>query len=132
MMTLTNAAGRLRRIRLELARDPDHPEGSRDKGYDFIAPLDAQGRIDADAWHETRERCRVRRFWGHEPSEVGHIVRKPGGAWAFHYDIHGDPERDESGFRFERHVFAPGEYLSIKEQDGVLRTFKVMSVLELD
>ena len=29
-----------RRIRLELAREPDHPEGSREIGYDFTAPLD--------------------------------------------------------------------------------------------
>jgi hypothetical protein len=52
--------------------------------------------------------------------------------WAFHYDIHGDPRQDESGFRFERHAFSPGEYVSIKEQDQVLRTFRVVSVREVD
>jgi hypothetical protein len=29
-----------RRVRLELARDHDFPEGSRERGYDFIASLD--------------------------------------------------------------------------------------------
>jgi hypothetical protein len=46
--------------------------------------------------------------------------------------MHGDPSHDESGFRFASHAFVPGEYVSIKEQDGALRTFHVVSVRELD
>lgn len=122
----------MRRVRLELARDPDHPVGSRAHGYDFIAPLDDNGHILAEDWKKVRDRCRVKRFWAGQPDEVGHIVRKPGGSWAFHYDIHGSADSDESGYRFGEHAFVPGEYVSIKEHDGVLRTFKVMSVLELD
>ena len=38
----------LKKIRLELARDHDHPEGSNRIGYEFGAPLDAAGRIDAE------------------------------------------------------------------------------------
>jgi len=34
----------LRRVRLELARDHEFPNGSRERGYDFIAPLDGPGR----------------------------------------------------------------------------------------
>jgi len=122
----------LRRVRLELARDHDFPNGSSERGYDFIAPLDDNGRIVARAWKELHERCRVRRFWAHEKDEVGHIVRKAGGAWAFHYDIHGDPSHDEAGYRLDEHAFIPGEYVSIREQDGVLRTFRVVSVQEID
>lgn len=122
----------LKRVRLELARDHDFPEGSREHGYDFIAPIDDKGHIIAAEYHKLRDRCRVRRFWGDEPEEVGHIVRKPGGSWAFHYDIHGDPDHDETGFKLDRHKFAPGEYISIKEQDGKLRTFIVKSVREVD
>ncbi|MCL4764640.1 MAG: hypothetical protein KJZ80_00220 [Hyphomicrobiaceae bacterium] len=122
----------LRRVRLELARDPDFPAGSRERGYDFIAPLDEAGHIDLDAWKQLKDRCRVRRFWATEADEVGHIVHKPGGAWAFHYDIHGDPSHDETGYRFGQHAFRPGEYVSIREQDGVMRTFFVASVREVD
>ena len=129
---MTKAEQMLRRVRLELARDHDFPNGSSERGYDFIAPLDRQGHIDLDAWQHLRDRCRVRRFWEHEGEQVGHIVHKRGRAWAFHYDIHGDPSQDEAGFRFESHAFLPGEYVSIKEQDGVLRTFRVKSVTELD
>lgn len=122
----------LRRVRLELARDHEFPNGSHERGYDFIAPLDEKGHIVAAAWRALRDRCRVRRFWANEQDEVGHILHKPGGTWAFHYDIHGDPNRDDAGFKLDRHVFLPGEYVSIKEQDGSLRTFIVKSVRDLD
>jgi hypothetical protein len=122
----------LRRVRLELARDHDFPSGSNERGYDFIAPLDRHGHIDVEAWKALRERCRVRRFWAHEPEEVGHIVHTRGRVWAFHYDIRGDKSHDESGFHFESHSFLPGEYVSIKEQDGVMRTFRVVMVREID
>ena len=88
---MTKPEKMLRRVRLELARDHEFPDGSRERGYDFIAPLDAKGHIDLDAWKALRDRCRVRRFWGYEREEIGHIVHKRGNVWAFHYDIHGDP-----------------------------------------
>jgi hypothetical protein len=128
----TNPVTMLRRVRLELARDPQHPEGSRLMGYDFIAPLDGTGHIEENAWKALKERCRVRRFSPDQKDEVGHIVRKRGGAWAFHYDIHGDPEHDETGFKLAQHQFVPGEYISLREQDGQLKTFRVISVVELD
>ena len=35
---------------------------------------------------------------------------------------------DESGYRFGAHVFSPGEYVSIKDEDGDVHTFRVVSV----
>jgi len=122
----------LKRIRLELARDRDYPEGSRNHGYEFAAPLTEAGHIDAEAWRAARERCRVRRYWAGEPDMVGHLVHKPGGSWGFHYDIRGNAAEDESGYRFNDHAFKPGEYVSIKEHDDVLRTFRVTVVRPLD
>jgi hypothetical protein len=122
----------LQRIRIELARDHDFPEGSRERGYEFVAPLDAEGHIDAAEWRKERARCRARRFWPGTPSEVGHLVHKPGGAWAFHYDIHGAVDDDETGYRLGQHAIKPGEYVSIKEHDGKMRTFRVVSVQDFD
>jgi hypothetical protein len=122
----------LNRIRLELARDHDFPEGSRDRGYEFTAPLSDEGRINEGDWRTNRARCRVRRFWHGEPDEVGHLIRKPGGSWAFHYDLLGDPDDDEAGYRFGNHRFVPGEYVSIKEHDDVLRTFRVVMVQPME
>jgi hypothetical protein len=122
----------LYKIRLELARDHDFPEGSRMRGYEFTAPLDAEDRIDHEAWKTNRDPCRVLRFWEGNDDEVGHLIRKPGGSWAFHYDLLGDPDDDESGYRFGNHVFRPGEYVSIKEHDDVMRTFKVVMAQPLE
>jgi hypothetical protein len=122
----------LSKIRLELARDHDFPDGSRDRGYEFTAPLADDCRISDSGWKSLRDRCRVRRFWSGEPDEVGHLIRKPGGSWAFHYDLLGDADDDETGYRFGNHQFVPGEYVSIKEHDDVLRTFKVMMVQPLE
>jgi hypothetical protein len=35
---------------------------------------------------------------------------------------------DESGYRFGAHVFVPGEYVTIRSEDGELHTFQVASV----
>ena len=131
-MRLTEAKALLRRVRLELARDHDFPNGSSERGYELIAPIDTDGYLVAAAWKLTREHCRVRRFWAHAPTELGHLLHKPGGAWAFHYDIHGDPDHDETGFHLDTHKFVPGEYVSIKEQDGMMRTFRVRAVGDLE
>ncbi len=117
----------LKKIRLNLARTKDFPNGSARHGYEFVAPLAADGHIDAEAWKKVRDKCRVRRFWGAEEEDVGHLVHRPGGSWAFRYDIAGD-EDDEAGYRFGAHPFAVGEYVSIKDEDGDLHTFQVATV----
>lgn len=118
-----------REIRLELAREAHHPEGSRQHGYRLIAPLDAEGRIDASLWELNRDACRVVRFRPDEEDEIGHLVQRGKGPWAFHYDIKGKDD-DEAGYRFADEKFLLGEYVSIHEADG-LRTFQVTSVEHL-
>jgi hypothetical protein len=120
---------KLKKIRLELARNPEFPEGSRKHGYVFLAPLDSSGHIIVASWREQRAQCRAMRFWDGD-NEYGHLVRKPGGAWAFRYDIPGDEEDDDTGYRFGEHAFRIGDYVSIKEHDDEMRTFRVVSVTE--
>ncbi len=121
----------LKRIRLELARDHDFPEGSSDRGYEFAAPLDHEGRLAAAEWKKVRDLCRVQRFWPGETTELGRLVHKRGGAWAFDYDPTRESD-DETGFKLSAHRFLPGEYVSFKEHDGVMRTFRVAAVTDLD
>jgi hypothetical protein len=120
----------LKRIRLNLARSKAFPSGSERRGYEFVAPLDETFHIDAALWHKYREHCRVRRFWDGE-EEVGHLVHKPGGPahgrWMFDYDGASDGD-DETGYRFAAHAFRPGEYVSIRDEEGTLHTFQVVSV----
>ena len=122
----------LKKIRLTLGRDHDFPQGSERHGYEFVAPLTAEGHIDAEAWRKHRADCRVRRFWAGEDEEIGHLVHTKGRRWAFHYDIRGDVEDDEAGFKFDSHLFRPGEYVSITEHDGKLRTFRVATVQDVN
>lgn len=118
----------LKKIRLELARTHEFPEGAADRGYEFVAPLTADGHLDKDGWHEAREQCLVRRFWAGDPDERGRLVHR-GSAWYFHYDGV-EAEDDEPIFRFDRHTFKQGDYVSVTEHDGEQRPFKVVSVTD--
>jgi hypothetical protein len=117
----------LRTIRLELARCPEFPFGSRDRGYEFRAPLTDAGDLDPAEWKRTRRRCTVRRFWPGEEEERGHLLHTRRQDWVFHYDGIAADE-DEPIFALDRHRLVEGEYVSVTEHDGVLRPFRVASV----
>jgi hypothetical protein len=116
----------LKKIRLELARTPDHPEGSAACGYEFTAPLDAKGKLDPRAWDREKAKCIVRRFWTDAGDELGHLVHHRGRNWVFSYVS--AKEDDEPLFRLDKHAFALGGYVSVTEHDGVERPFRVVSV----
>jgi hypothetical protein len=127
---MTQLPHEFKRIRLNLARSREFPSGSTGHGYEFVAPLDAAGHIDPAQWQKHRDNCGVRRFWNGK-EEHGHLVHKPGGAeharWVFDYD--GTAAEDEdAGYRFGTHVFRPGEYVSIRDEEGEMHTFQVVSV----
>ena len=121
----------MKRIRLELARDHEFPNGSKEHGYEFAAPLDVKGHLLPDEWRAARERCRVKRFWPGQKDEIGHLVHGRGGTWTFDYDAKRTDD-NEPGFKFDRHQFLPGEYVSITEHDRVMRTFRVAWIRDLD
>lgn len=115
------------RVRLELAREGGHPEGARQTGYEFAAPLDAEGRLMPALWREHRDHCRVRRFHEGEEDRIGRLSRRAGGAWFFDYD----PDRaddDESGHRLGDERFRVGEYVSIRGEHQTMHTYRVVSV----
>jgi hypothetical protein len=116
----------LKTIRLELARTKENPEGRSDTGYEFSAPLTADGHLDAAAWKSHRADCKVRRFFPGEKIEQGALLHLGPDRWVFSYEK--GAADDEPAFRFDRHLFKPGEYVSITEHDGITRTFKVVSV----
>ena len=121
----------LNRIRLTLARSKDFPEGSLHHGYELIAPLDYEGHIDPEGWKQSRADCTVRHFSGGQEDQFGMLVHKAGGAeharWVVDYD-ESQAEDDEAGVMFGRHVFVPGEYVSLRKSDGRMMTFAVAAV----
>jgi hypothetical protein len=121
----------LRRIRLERARPQGKPDGSADDGYEFVAPLGGDGHISLDGWKRDRGLCFVHRLEKGVIADRGLLVHRAGGSggatWAFEYAPGGDAEED-AGYRFSAHPFVVGEYVSIRDEDGELRTYKVTSV----
>jgi len=122
----------LRKVTLNAARSKEFPEGSIRHGYELLAPLTPEGRIDVEAWKARRGECFVHRFWGDEPPQRGLLAHRPGGrggsSWAFEYGSVATPDEEEAGYRFGDHVFRVGEYVSIREEGGELTTFKVVDV----
>jgi hypothetical protein len=118
-----------RRIRIELAREPGHPEGDAGVAYVLVAPLDANDRIDAKLWRHHRDACRMVRLRPGESDRNGHLVHRQGGGWAFHYETEANMP-DEVGFHFADERFVSGEYVSIK-QAGKMHTYRVASVTHL-
>ena len=117
----------LHKIRLELARTPEFPMGSADRGYEFIAPLTADGHFDPEGWRAGKSKCTVRRFWPREDDEHGHLVHTRQRSWAFHYDGT-TPNEDEPIFKFDNHRMVEGEYVTITEHDGTAMPFRVARV----
>lgn len=121
----------LQKIVLHLARTAEHPEGSSRHGYELTAPLDETGHLDAKTWKDDRALCRVRRFWEGEPDRIGYLVHRAGGAagatWLIDYDS-SSTEDDEAGYRLNSRRLIEGEYVSIRDADDTLHTFKIVQV----
>jgi hypothetical protein len=116
----------LKRIRLELARTSDYPTGSALHGYEFTAPLDDRGHLHTVDWPRLKGACTVRRFWDRTGDEHGSLIHRRDGSWAFSYAPGEDD--DEPIFKFDKHRFTVGEYVTITEHDGIARPFRVAGV----
>lgn len=113
-------------IRLELGRTLDAPQGDANHGYEFVAPLNRDGHLDFAEWTAKKERCGVRSFRpGH--TERRGMLRHVGRGWRFDY-LPGRTDDDEPFFKLDRHVIAPGLYVTITEEDGVERPFRIVTV----
>jgi hypothetical protein len=113
-------------IRLELGRVRDFPEGDPCHGYEFIAPLDRHGHLDAATWSEQKQKCTVRSFRPGQPERRG-LLRHVGRGWRIDYQPE-SREEDEPFFKLDRHVLASGFYVTIAENDGVQWPFKIVAV----
>ncbi len=115
----------LMNVHLELGRTREAPLGDPRHGYEFVAPLDAHGHLDSQLWASQKDKCTVRRFRPGE--ERKGLLRHVGRGWRFDYPPQGR-EDDEPFFRLDRHVIAPGFYVTIAEEDGLQRPFKIVAV----
>ena len=114
-------------IRLELGRTPDAPRGDASHGYEFVAPINRDGHLDALEWTAKKDKCGVRSFRPGHVERHG-MLRHVGRGWRFDY-LPGR-EDDEPFFKLDRHVIAPGLYVTISE-DGEEKPFKIVAVRPL-
>jgi hypothetical protein len=118
----------LSRIIMRMARNPgtEFADGDDHRGYTLVAPLSADGHLDATAYGKAKGACSVRRFAPDEDPSDGKLVRQ-GRTWYFDYD-NAEDTGEEPVFRLGQHRFAVGEYVSITDEDGRLLTYKVTDV----
>jgi hypothetical protein len=102
-------------IRLELAREPLNPGGDPNVGYDILAPLTAERRLDAAIWREAPEKCRVRRFSHGATLTFGRLRHAGPDRWFL--DFEPGVEDDVRGFRLSDETLETGEYVSLTTGD---------------
>lgn len=62
----------LKRIRLELARTPAHPDVSRLHGYELMAPLDDTGHLASAEWPKRKGPARCAASGTARPTSTAH------------------------------------------------------------
>ena len=126
----TSLPPQFRQIRIELAREPGHPEGDASVAYTIVAPLDADGRIDQKLWRAhrgtpagSRGVARTRRTNMVTSSTIRAV---PG---VFTMTATSSCPRISATISADEH-FVTGEYVSINES-GKMHTYRVVSVSRL-
>lgn len=113
-------------VYLELGRTADFPEGSSNRGYEIVVPIDTDGHLDVDAWRANRAKCTVRRFWPGEPDREGELIHTRHRTWAISYE----PGEDDDCpfFHLESHLLTEDDYVTITEEDGQARPYRIARI----
>lgn len=108
----------LTRVVLRLSRNPDagFPGGDDDRGYVIKAPLDENGKFDAELWKQYKKQCTVDRFSPDEGEEADGWLTHRGNKWFFHWD-EADEGPDDRVYRLGEHTLRLGDYVTIHDED---------------
>ncbi len=114
------------RISLRRAPSPRYPAGRDDDGFEIVAPLDGEGRLDAAGLEGKEHLCRVERFAPGEARRHGGLVHRAGrgrrrAAWEFDHDVGGELHAGE----LANARFAIGAVVTLRDRRGAKRQFRV-------
>ncbi|MBB3971379.1 hypothetical protein [Hansschlegelia beijingensis] len=124
----------MKRVLLHLVHGGGQLHPSRRHGYDIVAPLDEDGRLNTDLWRSHWAYCRVIRFWGDSPSMAGMLRYRPAAleeeGWFLDFDPNSKDD-DQFGYRLDIRKFMPGGYLSLHDRHDDVCKFQIVNVSEL-
>ena len=121
----------LKHITLNLAREPDFPEGSAECGYDIVAPLDAAGHLDLEGWHKAKRNA----AYGGSGSvkttgrgcscirQAGRMAQPGGSITNLNRARKRNPATGSTS-----HQFVANEYVVIRDASGHPHTFKIKEI----
>ena len=115
------------RLRLELARGPDHPDGSNRIGYELTLPLARDARIETELFRALPELCTVHRFREDSDDRTGSLKHHRGDHWAFAYA--GPDAFEEELPRFGQHRLRIGDYISVLDAQGSDHAYRIVAAM---
>jgi hypothetical protein len=114
-------------VTLVLATGPGFPGGSEDHRYELDAALDSNGYLDAAAWHADPRSWAARRYRPGETPRGGDVQQDAETGWSLRFDS--TPEcRELSEPLLNAGVLRPGEYVTVRDEDGRDYSYRVVSV----
>jgi len=117
------------KVTLVMAAGPGFPGGSPEHRYELEVLLDPAGHLDPAAWLADPNPWPARRHWPGEPTREGDVQHDPETGWSLRFF----PAPGEAGDAPLHEVIRgaalmrPGEYLSIREPDGVEYSYRIVS-----
>ena len=114
-------------VTLVLSAGPGFPAGSEGHRYELDVALDAAGHLDVAAWHADPNPWPARRFRPGAPMRTGDVQHDAETGWSLRFDSTAEcPELTEP--LVSAGVLRPGEYLTLRDEDGRDYAYRVVSV----
>ena len=117
------------RVTLVLSGGPGFPSGSANHRYEMDVALDAANQLDGAAWFADPRPWPARRFHPDEPMRAGDVQYDPETGWSLRFSAVGAADTELSEPIVSAGILRPGEYLTLRAEDGRDYAYRVVSVV---
>ncbi|MBK1660353.1 hypothetical protein [Paracraurococcus ruber] len=115
------------KVTLVVANGPGFPSGSPDRRYEIEVALTPGGHLDVQARQDASSPWPARRIWPGAPSQEGDILYDTDTeSWAIRLGAAG--ESPPQAMISHAGQLRPGEYVTIREPDGVEYSYRVVGI----